>query len=211
MLTIVQEVGWPIWPLILCSILALALVIERLVSLKTDRIAPPKLLDEAIMVSRQGVPAPEVIQQLEQNSVLGEVLATGLRTLAQNPKVSEADLRAHVEGAGRLAAAKLQRYLGALATIASAAPLLGLLGTVIGMIEIFSSQGGPGGLSPGGGDPSQLARGISIALYATAFGLVVAIPSLIFWRYFRSRVDHYLLGMEVAADRFVRHLMSLRG
>lgn len=211
MLTIVQEVGWPIWPLILCSILALALVIERFVSLKTDRIAPPKLLDEAIMVSRQGVPAPDVVQKLEQNSVLGEVLATGLRTLAQNPKVSEADLRAHVEGAGRLAAAKLQRYLGALATIASAAPLLGLLGTVIGMIEIFSSQGGLGGLTPGGGDPAQLARGISIALYATAFGLVVAIPSLIFWRYFRSRVDHFLLGMEVSADRFVRHLMSLRG
>jgi len=104
----------------------------------------------------------------------------------------------------------LQRYLGALATIASAAPLLGLLGTVIGMIEIFGSQAGAGGLSPGGGDPAQLARGISIALYNTAFGLIVAIPALIFWRYFRARVDQYLLEMEVAAERFTHHLLSLR-
>ena len=99
-------------------------------------------------------------------------------------------------------------YLAALATIASAAPLLGLLGTVIGMIEIFGSQSPTGGAT--GGNPAQLAHGISVALYNTAFGLIVAIPALIFWRYFRARVDGYLLGLELAAERFVRHLNTLR-
>ena len=211
MLSIIQAAGWPIWPLIVCSVLGLALVIERFISLKTSRIAPPKLLDEAIMVSRNGIPGPDVVTQLEQNSVLGTVLATGFRTFNSNPKATEDDLRANLEGAGRQAAAQLQRYLGALATIASAAPLLGLLGTVIGMIEIFGSQAGDGlGVVPGGGDPGQLAHGISIALYNTAFGLMVAIPALIFWRYFRSRVDDYLLTMEVASERFARHLMAVR-
>jgi biopolymer transport protein ExbB len=113
-----------------------------------------------------------------------------------------------MEGTGRAVAHRLERYLSALATIASAAPLLGLLGTVIGMIEIFGSQS-PGSAT-GGGNPAQLAQGISIALYNTAFGLVVAIPALIFWRYFRARVDAYLLTLELAADRFLRHLNSLR-
>lgn len=210
MLSIIQAAGWPIWPLVACSVLGLALVIERFLSLKTGKIAPPKLLEEAIMVSRNGVPGPDVVTQLEKNSLLGEVLATGFRTLNSNPRASEDDLRANLEGAGRQAAAKLQRYLGALATIASAAPLLGLLGTVIGMIEIFGSQSMEGGMGAGGGNPAQLAHGISIALYNTAFGLIVAIPSLIFWRYFRARVDEYLLTMELAAERFARHLMTLR-
>lgn len=190
--------------------LGLALVIERFVSLKTAKIVPPKLLDEAIMVSRNGVPGPDVVTQLEQNSLLGEVLASGFRTLNSNPRASEDDVRSSLEAAGRQAAARLQRYLGALATIASAAPLLGLLGTVIGMIEIFGSQGSDGGMGMGGGNPAELAHGISIALYNTAFGLMVAIPALIFWRYFRARVDDYLLSMELAAERFARHLLSLR-
>lgn len=190
----------------------MALVIERFISLKTSRIIPPKLLDEAIIVSRNGIPGPDVVTQLEQNSVLGAVLASGFRALGSNPRASEDDLRSSLEGAGRQAAAQLQRYLGAIATIASTAPLLGLLGTVIGMIEIFASQGGPTGMGavPGGGNPGQLAHGISIALYSTAFGLIVAIPALIFWRYFRFRVDGYLLLLEVASERFVRHLLSLR-
>ena len=208
MFSIIQAAGWPIWPLILCSILGLALVIERFVSLKSAKIVPPKLLDEAIMVSRNGIPGPEVVNQLAQNSALGEVLASGFRALNANPSATEADLRSTLEGAGRQSAAKLQRYLGALATIASAAPLLGLLGTVIGMISIFGSQGGS---NMGGSNPEELAHGISIALYNTAFGLIVAIPSLIFWRYFRARVDDYLLSMEIATERFARHLLSLRG
>jgi biopolymer transport protein ExbB len=210
LLSIIQAAGWPIWPLIACSVLGLALIIERFLSLKTDKVAPARLVDEAIMASRTAVPAPQVIDQLADNSVLGELLASGFRTLHHNPKATEDELRSSLESAGRLAAAQLQKYLGALATIASAAPLLGLLGTVIGMIEIFGSQAGTGGLTPGGGNPEQLAHGISVALYNTAFGLIVAIPALIFWRYFRARVDAYLLQMEVAAERFAHHLLSLR-
>ena len=206
MFSIIQAAGWPIWPLLACSIVALALVMERFSSLQTRKVAPPKLLNEAMVVSRTALPPPDVVLKLEQNSVLGEVLASGLRALGANPRISEADLRSTLEGAGRQAAHKLERYLAALATIASAAPLLGLLGTVIGMIEIFGAQSS----TAGSGNPAQLAQGISIALYNTAFGLMVAIPALIFWRYFRARVDGYLLSMELAAEQFVRHLNRLR-
>ena len=208
MLSIIQAAGWPIWPLLACSIMAVALIIERFSSLKIPKIAPPRLLGEAIIVSRTGIPHADVLTKLEQNSLLGQVLASGLHALSANPRITEADLRSTLEGAGRQAAHQLERYLAALATIASAAPLLGLLGTVIGMIEIFGSQSGGG--SSTSGNPAQLAQGISIALYNTAFGLMIAIPSLIFWRYFRARVDGYLLTMELAAERFVRHLNTLR-
>ena len=208
MLSIIQAAGWPIWPLVACSILALALLIERFITLKASRIAPPQLLDEALAVSRSAVPAPDVVAQLEQNSAMGEVLASGFRALNENPRCSEAALRATMEGTGRAVAHRLERYLSALATIASAAPLLGLLGTVIGMIEIFGAQSPAGGAT--GGNPAQLAHGISVALYNTAFGLIVAIPALIFWRYFRARVDGYLLTLELASERFVRHLNTLR-
>ncbi|VUZ27186.1 Uncharacterised protein [uncultured Comamonas sp.] len=206
MLTIIQAAGWPIWPLIACSILALALIVERFISLKTSKVAPDNLVQEAISVSRQGVPSAQVIEQLAQNSALGAVLANGLQALGQTR--DEEQLRAQMEAAGRAAAHKLERYLGALATIASAAPLLGLLGTVIGMIEIFGSQAGGGAV--GSGNPAQLAHGISIALYNTAFGLIVAIPALIFWRYFRARVDGYLLQLELASEQFLHHLLQLR-
>ncbi|HEX9719706.1 MAG TPA: MotA/TolQ/ExbB proton channel family protein [Ramlibacter sp.] len=208
MFSIIQAAGWPIWPLVACSIIALALVIERFISLKTAKVAPPRLLDEALSVSRTSVPSSDVVRQLEQNSALGEVLASGFRALNSDPRCSEVDLRAHMEHTGREVAHRLERYLSALATIASAAPLLGLLGTVIGMIEIFGSQT-PSGGAPGG-NPAQLAHGISVALYNTAFGLIVAIPSLIFWRYFRVRVDEYLLTLELSAERFARHLNALR-
>ena len=209
MFSIIVAAGWPIWPLLACSIIALALVIERFTSLKTVRVLPPKLLDEAITVSHGAVPGPDVVTKLERNSMLGQVLAAGLRALNANPRCTEDDLRAAMEASGRTVAHKLERYLPALATIASAAPLLGLLGTVIGMIEIFGSQSPTGGAT--GGNPAQLAHGISVALYNTAFGLIVAIPSLIFWRYFRVRVDEYLLTLELSAERFVRHLNTLRG
>ncbi len=186
----------------------MALVVERFVSLKTSKIAPPKLLEEALTVSRNGLPASSVVKQLEENSALGEVLSSGFRALAANQRCSEDDLRATMEGTGREVAHQLEKYLVALATIASAAPLLGLLGTVIGMIEIFGAQSPAGGAT--GGNPAQLAHGISIALYNTAFGLIVAIPSLIFWRYFRARVDYYLLTLELSSERFVRHLNTLR-
>ncbi len=206
MLSIIQAAGWPIWPLIACSVLALALISERFISLKTVRIVPPKLLDEAISVSSQSVPGPDVVAKLEQNSALGEVLASGLRALISNPRSTESDLRSAMEGTGRTVAHRLEKYLSALATIASAAPLLGLLGTVVGMIEIFGSQGSATA-GMGSGNPAQLAHGISVALYNTAFGLIIAIPTLIFWRYFRGRVDEYLLTLELASERFVRHLL----
>ena len=207
MLSIIQAAGWPIWPLIACSILALAIILERFISLKSKKIVPARLLEEVIGVTRKGIPSGEVIAQLEKNSALGRVLASGLRSVSADAHISEEDLRADMENVGRQVAHRLEHYLSALGTIASAAPLMGLFGTVVGMIEIFGSQS-PGGAS--GGNPAQLAHGISIALYNTAFGLIVAIPSLIFWRYFRGRVDAYLLTLEVDADRLARHLKSLR-
>ena len=173
MFSIIQAAGWPIWPLVACSILALALVIERFISLKTSKVAPARLLDEVLTVSRKGVPSTAMVAQLERNSALGEVLASGFRALNANPRCSEADLRATMEGSGRLVAHRLEKYLSALATIASAAPLMGLFGTVVGMIEIFGSQSPAGGAT--GGNPAQLAHGISMALYNTAFGLIIAI------------------------------------
>lgn len=210
MFSIIQAAGWPIWPLILCSILGLTLVIERFISLQRIRIAPPSLVDEAIAVSQHRIPEPPVVAQLADNSLMGKLLASGFQLLHARPTASESEVRAGLESEGRLAVATMQKYLGALATIASAAPLIGLLGTVIGMIEIFASQGATGGLSPGGGNPEQLARGIAIALYNTAFGLIVAIPALIFWRFFRAKVDTYVLEMEVAIERFTHHLLTLR-
>ena len=206
MFSIIQAAGWPIWPLIACSILALALVIERFISLKTNKVAPPSLLDEVMTVTRNGVPGPEVITQLEKNSALGEVLASGLRTITLNPRCSDDELRAGMESTGRLVAHRLEHYLSALATIASAAPLMGLFGTVVGMIEIFGSQT-PSGAT--GGNPAQLAHGISVALYNTAAGLIVAIPSLMFYRYFRGRVDDYLHTLEQSSEQLLTQLVRV--
>lgn len=209
MFSIIQAAGWPIWPLILCSVVALALVIERFVSLKTARIVPPKLLDEVLSVTRTSLPTPDVVTKLAGNSELGSVLAAGLRAVMSEPRIQEPTLRQAFEIAGRAAVHRLERYLNTIGSIASAAPLLGLLGTVIGMIEIFGSQ------APGttGANPAQLAHGISVALYNTAFGLIIAIPALLFYRYFRRRVDEYSMMMEQAADRMVPHLMrfAVRG
>ena len=207
MYSIIQAAGWPIWPLIACSVLGLAIVFERFYSLHTPKITPPRLLDEVIGVTRNSVPSNEVLQQLERNSALGEVLASGLKALAANPRCSEDDIRNAMEARGRLVAHRMERYLGALGTIASAAPLMGLFGTVIGMIEIFGSQTTA---ATGGSNPAQLAHGISIALYNTAFGLLVAIPSLIFWRYFRGRIDAYILTLELSAATLAHHIATLR-
>jgi biopolymer transport protein ExbB len=204
LLSIIQAAGWPIWPLILCSIVALALIIERMFQLRGNKLMPPKTLEQALEASRRSIPTEDTILLLEKKGVLGPVLASGLRCMQKNPAASDEDIRAHMEMAGRLAGQHLERYLTALGTIASAAPLLGLLGTVIGMIEIFAAQ------TAGSSQPAQLAYGISVALYNTAFGLIVAIPALMFWRYFRSLVDNMLLSMEVASEQFARHLSHLR-
>jgi len=199
--SIIQAAGWPIWPLIFCSVVALTLVIERLSSLRQTKVAPPRLLEEVVSVTRASLPSADVVNKLSENSVLGTVLASGVRAVIAEPRTSEQALRGVFESAGRVAVHRLERYLNTLGTIASAAPLLGLMGTVIGMIEIFGSQ------APTGGNPAMLAHGISIALYNTALGLIIAIPSLMFYRYFRGLVDAYTLDMEQAADRLVPHLL----
>ncbi len=201
LLSIIQAAGWPIWPLILCSIAALTLIIERLVSLRSATIVPPRLLDEVLQVIRSQLPDVDVVNKLAQNSLLGAVLATGLRTVMADPRITEASLRNALEIAGRSATHRLDRFLNTIGTIATAAPLLGLLGTVIGMIEIFGAQ------SPANSNPQALAAGISIALYNTAFGLIVAIPALMFYRYFRGVVDGYVMQLEEATERIIPHLM----
>ena len=197
MFSIIQAACWPIWPLLLCSVAALALVIERFTSLRSGRILPPRLLDEVISVTRSHLPTADVVNKLADNSMLGAVLASGLRAVIADPRVTEAALRDTFETAGRAAVHRMERYLNSLGTIASAAPLLGLLGTVIGMIEIFGSQ------APSGSNPIVLAHGISVALYNTAMGLIVAIPSMIFYRHFRSKVDSHIVEMESQAVKLV--------
>jgi biopolymer transport protein ExbB len=197
LLSIIQAAGWPIWPLLLCSIAALALIVECLLSLRTSRVAPPRLLDEVISVTRANLPGAEVVNKLADNSVLGTVLATGLRAVIAEPRISAESLRGTFESAGRAAVHRLERYLNTLGTIASAAPLLGLFGTVVGMIEIFGSQ------TSSGSNPILLAHGISVALYNTAMGLIVAIPSMIFYRHFRAKVDALILEMEQQAIKLV--------
>ena len=204
MFNIIQAAGWPIWPLLACSVVALALIIERMISLRTHLVAPEGLLEQALQASHDNLPSEEIMSQLHDHSLLGRVLASGWHAMQAEPLISAEDLRSSMESAGRQAAHDLDKHLVALATIASAAPLLGLLGTVIGMIDIFGSQ------APGTSNPVQLAHGISMALYNTAFGFIVAIPALMFWRYLRARVDAYVLGFELDAERFVRHLLSMR-
>ena len=200
MWSVIQASGWPIWPLLLASILAVAIIIERAWTLRRKRINPPGLLDSVLEELRRGASPLELAQRLEGHSPLGRVLAAGLRNYGSSREV----MKEAIEDAGRVVAHELERYLTALGTIAAISPLLGLLGTIVGMIEIFASQ------SAAGANPQQLAHGISVALYNTAFGLIVAIPALIFWRYFRARVDAYLLALELASERFVRHLNTLR-
>ena len=183
---------------------ALALVIERLYHLRRSLVAPPALLEEVLGVTRSSLPSNDVVNKLAGNSVLGGVLAAGLRSVIAEARITEPALRQSFENAGRTAVHELERYLNTLGTIAAAAPLLGLLGTVVGMIEIFGSQAPTAG---GGTNPQQLAHGISVALYNTAFGLMIAIPSLMLYRYFRRRVDEFQLMMELAAERMVPHLM----
>jgi len=208
LLSIIQAAGWPIWLLIVCSIVALALVLERIYHLRPSLVAPPTLLDEVMTVTRSSLPGPDVVNKLADNSVLGSVLAAGLRSVIAEPRLTEATLRQAMENAGRKAVHRTERYLNTLGTIAAAAPLMGLFGTIIGMIEIFGSQ------SPtGASNPQMLAHGISVALYNTAFGLIIAIPALMFYRYFRGRVDEFQLTMELAAEQMVPHLLrfAVRG
>jgi biopolymer transport protein ExbB len=192
-LDIIEAAGWPIWPLVAASVVALAIIIERAFSLRQKEVAPARLLDTLVQELRQQGVTQELLARLAQGSHLGRILAAGLK----NAQSSREVMKESIEESGRHVAHDLERFLGALGTLAQVAPLLGLLGTVIGMVEIFGSQ------APSGGNPAQLAHGISVALYNTAFGLIVAIPSLIFYRLFRARVDALIVDMEQQAIKLV--------
>jgi len=194
LLSIIREAGWPIWPLLATSVLGLALIVERLLSLRRSLVAPRGLAEQVMEMQRNGQDSPEALARLERNSPLGRILAEVLRHRNQ----PRDDQRTAVEDVGRAVAHDLNRYIPALGTVAVIAPLMGLFGTVVGMIEIFGSY------TPSGGDPAQLARGISIALYNTAFGILIAIPAMIAHRYLRGRVDTLLNLMEQIAARVAR-------
>jgi len=190
---IIQAAGWPIWPLLFASVIAVALIIERAVTLRHSKVIPPTLFEQVVQVyQRQGV-NDDILDKLAKDSPLGEVLSAGLR----NHRSSRYVMKEAIEEAGRTAAHELERFLTTLGTIATAAPLLGLFGTVIGMIHIFASQ------SPTGTNPQQLAYGISVALYNTAFGIGIAIPSLIFYRHFKNKVDGFVVDMEQQAVKLI--------
>ena len=200
MLAIIIELGWPIWPLIVASVLALALIIERSIALRREKILPATLLAEVIASWRKRQMAPGAIAELEQNSPLGRVLASALR----NDHATREGAMQQVEAAGAVVANRLSKNLTLLGSIGSVAPLLGLLGTVVGMIAIFASQ-------QAGSNPQELARGISVALYSTAFGIIVAVPAVLTYRHFRRLVDDYLVEMEDQAERLLEQVYDVPG
>ena len=193
MLAIIEAAGWPIWPLILASVLAVAIIIERSYSLRAKEVVPPNLLVETIREFEGRGVTQELLTKLTDHSPLGRIFATALK----NANSSREVMKESIEESGRAVTHELDRFLISLGTIASMAPLLGLLGTVIGMIEIFGAQ------TATGTNPGQLAHGISIALYNTAFGLIIAIPAMIFYRYFRAKVEGLVVDMEQQAIKLV--------
>ena len=193
MFAIVEAAGWPIWFLILASIIAVGLIVERLMFLRSNRIAPPALLNEVVKELKQRGVSDSMLNKLAASSPLGRIFAAGLKNIKSPPEV----MKESIEEEGRAVARDLDRFLTTLGTIASISPLLGLFGTVVGMIEIFGSQ------TAVGNSPAILAHGISVALYNTAFGLIVAIPSMIFYRQFRAQVDSLTIEMEQQAIKLV--------
>lgn len=196
--------GWPVWPLLMTSIVALAILIERTWFLQAKRLTPPQLVEGAIQLAHSGalstVNAQQATQALADAAPLGKILAAALIEKAKNSsqeKMVEA-MQEAAEEVNRL----LERYMGALATIATVAPLLGLFGTVIGMIEIFGSQQGAST------NPQQLAHGISIALYNTAFGLLIAIPAYTGWRILKAMIEKRQYECEAAAKKLFRELAN---
>ncbi len=193
MFAIIQAVGWPIWPLLLASVIAVALIAERLLSLRRSRVVPSGLLDKVLVDLRGRGVTGEMIARVDAHSPLGRVLAAGLRNVNSPREI----MKEAIEDAGRAVSHQLERYMTTLGTIAAISPLLGLFGTIVGMIDIFASQG------VNGANPAQLAQGISIALYTTGLGLIIAIPAMIFWRHFRALIDSLVIDMEQQAIKLV--------
>ena len=190
---IILAAGWPIWPLIFASIIALAIIGERFWSLRVEIVAPGDLLPEVQNLLNQGMIKKDVIAKIKEHSLLGEIFASALI----NSNTSAAHIKEAIEESGRAVNYKLEKYLSTLGTIAAVAPLLGLLGTVIGMVDLFSS------FTNSGHDVAVFARGISVALYNTAAGIVVAVPAMIFYRFFRSKVDDLIFDMEQQALKLI--------
>lgn len=193
MLSLIQAAGWPIWPIIIASIVAMGIIVERMWTLRLSVISPKELLPRVLNEYKRNGVNPEMVARLQQHSPLGEVLAAGLK----NVKSSREVMKESIEESGRVVAHDLNRYLTTLGTIAALSPLMGLFGTLVGMIEIFGSN------SPTGSNPAQLAYGISVALYNAAFGILVAIPSMIFYRHFRAKVDGFVIEMELQALKLI--------
>ncbi len=193
MIALIEAAGWPIWFIIVASVVALAIIGERWWSLREGIVMPRDLLAHTLQEYRQNDVSPQMLSRLAKGSPLGRVFAAGLRNAKSPPEI----IKEAIEESGRAVAIDLERFLTTLGTIAAISPLLGLFGTVVGMIEIFGSQ------TPQGGNPLVLAHGISIALYNTAFGLVVAVPAMIFYRHFRAKVDVMLVDMEMQAIKLV--------
>jgi biopolymer transport protein ExbB len=191
---IIKSGGWMMFPIILSSIIAMAIVGERFWSLQKKKILPPELLPQVRKLYIENKMDEPTLRRLKTSSPLGYVLAAGLANSNHGRRI----MKDCMEEAGRKVAHDLERFLNALGTIAAVGPLLGLLGTVFGMIEIFSSM-----MKHGAGDPSSLAGGISVALITTAAGLTVAIPSLIFHRYFERLVDEFVVSMEEEALKLI--------
>lgn len=193
MWSMIEAAGWPIWPLIFASIAALALILERLWSLRQSIVAPRGMVDHVLVEFKHTGATQDLLARTAEQGPLGRILAAGLANVkSPRPVMKEA-----IEEVGRIVTHELERFLTTLGTIAAMAPLLGLFGTVIGMIEIFGSQ------TASGSNPIELAHGISIALYNTAMGLIVAIPSMIFYRHFRAKVDALVIEMEQQAIKLV--------
>lgn len=194
MFEIIVAGGWLMVPIVLSSIVALAIIAERFWSLRQDKVAPRNLVAQVWQWRRNNQLTQEQVLALRASSPLGRVLAAGLLNMAHSREVMKESL----EETGRQVVLELERYLNTLGTIASISPLLGLLGTVVGMIKVFTAI-----TAQGVGNPGVLAGGISEALITTAAGLTVAIPSLMFYRYFRGKVDALVLKMEEEALKLV--------
>jgi biopolymer transport protein ExbB len=190
---LIEAAGWPIWLLIICSLVAVTLIVERLIYLRSKNVLPPNLLDDVVKELEQRGVSQAMLDRLSSGSPLGRVFAAGLKNIKSPPPV----MKEAIEESGRAASYEMERFLTTLGTIASISPLLGLFGTLVGMIEIFGAQ------NAGGAAPAELAHGISVALYNTAFGLIVAVPSMIAYRHFRAQVDGLTIEMEQLAVKLV--------
>ena len=201
MLELIKAGGVLMWPIVLCSIISLAIIAERFWSLRKKRIAPKNLVAQVYQWEKVGHLDSKRIKMLRIGSPLGRILAAGL----VNRKKPREVMKESIEEVGRHVAHELTRFLNTLGTIASISPLLGLLGTVIGMIKVFAVI-----TAHGVGDPSILAEGISEALITTAAGLSVAIPTLMFHRFFSGKVEELVLAMEVEALKMVEVMHGMR-